>query len=94
MARRQFTAGSGNRVAVRIDLGMPQQSVEFFHDLVGDGVLKLLSLLVDLGPIQAEHLHEEQFDQSVASQYVQGEVLSRRREENSATRLIVDQIGL
>ena len=57
---------AGNGIAVRVDAGMAEH-VDAFQDFVGDGVFAFLGLLVDLGPIQAEHFHEEQFDQSMAA---------------------------
>ena len=72
-----LAAPGGNRVAVRVDGGVVEQRVDAGKDHVGYGVLQVVGLAVDLRPVQAQHLHQEQLHQPVAAQHVERERLAR-----------------
>ena len=60
---RPFLAG--NRVAVRVGLGMAKHLVDAIEQPIGNNVFEVFGVIVDLVPAHAHDLHQEQFDQAM-----------------------------
>jgi hypothetical protein len=83
--------GLGDGVAVRIEPGAPEHLVDALDEPIGDDVLELFGLFVHLIPSEAQHPHQEQLDQAVASQHERGELPPRLREANAAVRFVLHE---
>ena len=81
------------RIPVRVGARVVEEGVDPVEHTVGDGVLELLGILVYLGPVHAEHLHEKGLDQAVPPQRGQGEVQAVARQSNAGVWLVVDEAG-
>jgi hypothetical protein len=79
---------------VGIDAGSAQEHVDFLEDFFGDGVFEVLGLLVDFGPVEAEDFHEEEFDEAVPAEDVEGELLACVGEPDAGAGLVIDEVGL
>jgi hypothetical protein len=79
---------------VRIDWWPAQDLIDAFEHALRDDVFQFLGLLVDLGPVQAKHLHEEHLNESVPAQHVQRQLLATPRQPDPGTRLVIHEPGI
>ena len=77
-AMRELAVGGRNRIAVRIELGPAEHLVDALDQPIRHDVLHLLGVVVDLVPVHAHDLDEEQLDQAMAAQARARRVFRRR----------------
>ncbi len=82
----EISLGGGDGIAMRVNLGVIEQRVDFGQDFFADGVLQFLGFGVDFGPIEAEDSYEEEFDEAMSAEDVEGELLAAAREADAAAR--------
>jgi hypothetical protein len=79
---------------VGIDGGVAEEIVDFFQDMIGDGVLEHVGFVVDFGPIEFEDADEEEFEEAMAAEDVEGELLAAVGEFGAASRFVLDEAGI
>ncbi len=79
---------------MRIDLRVAEHLVDAFDHPLGDRVLELVGLVVDLRPVEAEHPHQEELDQTMPPYDVDREMSSRIGEAHAAVGLVLDQTAI
>lgn len=67
-----LAASVGDRVAVRVRVGMIQVPVEGFENHRRKGVFQTLGLVVDLGPVELQRLHKKSLNEPVSPQHING----------------------
>ena len=87
----ELPIGRRNRIAVRIELRMPEHLVDALDQPIRDDVLHLLRVVVDLVPVHAHDLHEEQLDQAVTTEHARGEFFAGGRQAHAVVRLVADE---
>ncbi len=70
---RELSVCGRNRIAVRIELRAAEHFVDALDQSIRHHVLHLLGIVMDLVPVHAHHLHQEQLDQAMAAQDAGGE---------------------
>jgi hypothetical protein len=83
--------GVRNRVPVWIRVRAAQHFVHPIDEAIGDGVLEKLGLIVYLVPPQPHHLHEEEFDESMAAQDPRGEFFARARQGDAGVGRVLHE---
>jgi len=74
--RGDFSLGGGDGSPCGSTLGCPRYASMRFKDFVGDRVFEVLGFVVDFGPVQAEDLDEEELDEAVAAEDVEGQLFA------------------
>jgi hypothetical protein len=57
-------------------------------------VLEVFGLVVDFGPVEAEDFDEEELEEAVAAEDVEGELFAGLGEADTGAGLVVDEVGL
>ena len=65
--------------------------VDSGDEIIGDCVLDVFGLDVDLIPTESERLHQEEFDETVTSEDIESELLPGGAERGSAVGLVIDE---
>ena len=73
---------------------MAEQGVEPVEHLVGDGVLQLLGLGVDAGPVHLQHVDEEGLDEPVLADDAQRHAPAVGRQAHAMPRLVLDEAAV
>lgn len=76
IAGGEVTGGGGDGVAVGVGGGVSEEGIHAVEDLFGDDVFEFLGLFVDFGPVEAEVADEEEFDEAMAAEDVEGELVA------------------
>ena len=92
--RRYVAGGGGDRIAVGIGRGVFEQGIDAGEEFFGDDVFEFLGFGVDFGPIEADGFDEEEFDEAVAADDVEGELFASGGEAYATARLIGDEAGI
>ena len=91
--RADLALGRWDWIAVRVHAGVVQRRVHFCQDFVADGMFEFLGFGVNFAPVQAQHFHQEKFDEAMSAQNVQGELLAAARQARAAARFVFDEPG-
>ena len=86
--------GSGDRVAVRIVLRLPQRGRHALDELVRHGVLEPLGLGVHAAPVVSQMLRQVHLQDAVAADHLQRGAPPLRGELHAAIWHVLDQPGL
>ena len=76
---------------MRIELRMPEHLVDALDQPIRDDVLHLFGVLVDLVPIHAHDLDEEQLDQPMTTEDARREFFAGARQPDAVVRLVADE---
>ncbi len=84
-----FAAGDG--VAMGVGGGMAEEGVDAVDDAIGDGVLECVGFFMYDGPVEAEDFDQEQFDEAMASQHVERQLLAAAGEAHAGAGFVFHQ---
>src|SRR5262245_26987181 len=80
-----------DRISVRIEYGLAQLCGDELLELFGDVVLQHLSLLVNPVPRHSQHLRQEELDQAVVADRLQGDELALGRQPGAVVGLVIGE---
>ena len=81
----------GDRIPVRVVLGVAERGGDALLELLGDVVLEHLGLVVDAIPGHAERVGEEGLEQAVMADHLEGDALTGLGQLDPVVRLVADQ---
>jgi len=79
---------------VGVDAGVAEEGVEAFDEAVGPGVFEEFGFSVDFGPVEAEGLDEEHFDEAVLAEHAESEAFAGGGEAGADAGGVADEAGL
>lgn len=91
--RGELAGGGGDGVAVGVGLGVAEEVVEAGKDFFRDDVFEGFGFVVDFGPVKVQDTDEEEFNEPVSAEDVEGEFFAAGCEADAAAGLVFNEAG-